>query len=57
MLRQGYDELVARGAPLQIVAQRDGLWMTTGRVLWREFAPDARFVVVTRAQGAQGTVK
>jgi 4-amino-4-deoxy-L-arabinose transferase-like glycosyltransferase len=50
MLRQGYDELVARGAPLKIVAERDGLWMTTGRVLWREFTPDAQFVVVTRAE-------
>jgi hypothetical protein len=50
MLRQGYDELVARGAPLKIVAERDGLWMTTGRVLWRTFTPDARFVVVTRAR-------
>jgi 4-amino-4-deoxy-L-arabinose transferase-like glycosyltransferase len=47
MLRQGYDDLVARGAPLKIVAERDGLWMTTGRVLWRQFTPDARFVVVT----------
>ena len=50
MLRQGYDELVARGAPLRIVAERDGLWITTGRVLWREFTPDARFVVVTKAK-------
>ena len=50
MLRQGYDELVARGAPLKIVAERDGLWMTTGRVLWRGFSPDARFVVVARAK-------
>jgi 4-amino-4-deoxy-L-arabinose transferase-like glycosyltransferase len=50
MLQQGYDELVARGAPLKIVAERDGLWMTTGRVLWREFTPDARFVLVTRAK-------
>jgi 4-amino-4-deoxy-L-arabinose transferase-like glycosyltransferase len=49
MLRQGYDELVARGAPLKIVAERDGLWITTGRVLWRDFTPDARFVVVTKA--------
>jgi 4-amino-4-deoxy-L-arabinose transferase-like glycosyltransferase len=48
MLRQGYDELVARGAPLTIVAERDGLWITTGRVLWRTFTPDARFVVVTK---------
>ncbi|MBI3402691.1 MAG: glycosyltransferase family 39 protein [Acidobacteria bacterium] len=50
MLRQGYDELMARGAPLKIVAERDGLWITTGRVLWRTFTPDARFVVVTKAQ-------
>ncbi|MBI3491037.1 MAG: glycosyltransferase family 39 protein [Acidobacteria bacterium] len=50
MLREGYDDLVARGAPLRIVAERDGLWVTTGRALWREFTPTARFVVVTKAQ-------
>jgi 4-amino-4-deoxy-L-arabinose transferase-like glycosyltransferase len=50
MLKQGYDELVARGVPLTMVAERDGLWMTTGRVLWRGFTPDARFVVVVRAK-------
>lgn len=50
MRREGYDELVARGAPLKIVAERDGLWVTTGRALWREFTPDAEFVVVTKSK-------
>jgi hypothetical protein len=48
MLEPAYKELVARGLPLRVVYARDGMWVTTGRALWREREPPARFVVVTR---------
>ncbi len=44
-----YDEFVAEGAPLRIVYEREGMWATSGRVLWRSRVPLTRFVVVTRA--------
>jgi 4-amino-4-deoxy-L-arabinose transferase-like glycosyltransferase len=50
MLGSAYDELVAQGAPLRIVYEREGLWATSGRALWRRRAPLTRFVVVTRSQ-------
>ena len=42
-----YDELVARGVPLTVVYEREGMWATSGRALWRTAAPLARFVVVS----------
>lgn len=51
MLGTSYDEFVAQGAPLRVVYEREGLWATSGRVLWRSRVPLARFVVVTRANG------
>jgi hypothetical protein len=51
MLGTSYDEFVAQGAPLRLVYEREGLWATSGRVLWRSRVPLARFVVVTRANG------
>ena len=48
MLEPAYQELVARGVPLQIVEWRDGMWATSGRVLWRTRVTPTRFVVVTR---------
>jgi 4-amino-4-deoxy-L-arabinose transferase-like glycosyltransferase len=48
MQRSAYDELVARGLPLQIVYAREGMWATSGRALWRTYTPPATFVVVTR---------
>jgi len=49
MLGSAYDEFVAGGAPLRIVYEREGMWATSGRVLWRSPVPLTRFVVVTRS--------
>ena len=50
MVRSAYDEFVAQGIPLTIVYEREGMWATSGRALWRTRAPLARFVVVSRAR-------
>lgn len=49
MLARAYEEFVAQGVPLRVVDLREGMWATSGRVLWRRRIPPARFVVVTRA--------
>ena len=49
MRRDAFDELVARGARVQIAYEREGMWATSGRALWRTHTPLTRFVVVTRA--------
>lgn len=51
MLGSAYDEFVAQGAPLRVVYEREGMWATSGRILWRRPVPLTRFVVVTRANG------
>jgi 4-amino-4-deoxy-L-arabinose transferase-like glycosyltransferase len=53
MLGEGYDELVARGVPLQSVYAREGMWATSGRALWRKAIPATRFVVVTLRDGTE----
>jgi 4-amino-4-deoxy-L-arabinose transferase-like glycosyltransferase len=50
MGRQAYDEFIARGEPVTAVYRRDGVWATSGRVLWRDRPPSDEFVVVTRAR-------
>lgn len=50
MLRPAYDELVARGARLAVLDERDGMWATSGRSLWRQRTAMARFVIVTRSR-------
>lgn len=47
MRRSAFDEFAGRGLPLQIVYEREGMWATSGRALWRRRAQPARFVVVT----------
>jgi 4-amino-4-deoxy-L-arabinose transferase-like glycosyltransferase len=47
MPASAYDELTARGLRLPIVHEREGMWATSGRALWRGSAPLARFVVVS----------
>jgi 4-amino-4-deoxy-L-arabinose transferase-like glycosyltransferase len=47
MRRDAYDEFVASGVPLTLQYEREGLWATSGRALWRTGAPLARFVVVS----------
>jgi 4-amino-4-deoxy-L-arabinose transferase-like glycosyltransferase len=50
MLRPAFEEFTAQGVPLQIVYERDGLWATSGRALWRRRIPPTRFVVVRRLE-------
>jgi 4-amino-4-deoxy-L-arabinose transferase-like glycosyltransferase len=49
MLEPAYEELVAQGLRLKAVYEVEGMWVTSGRVLWRLQPPLARFVVVTGA--------
>lgn len=48
MRRAAFDEFVANGVPLAIAYQRDGMWVTSGRALWRRRDTPAQFVVATR---------
>jgi 4-amino-4-deoxy-L-arabinose transferase-like glycosyltransferase len=48
MRRAAYDEFVAKGIPLTVAYERDGMWATSGRALWRRRDTPAQFVVVTR---------
>jgi hypothetical protein len=47
MPASAYDELTAQGLRLPIVHEREGMWATSGRALWRGSAPLARFVIVS----------
>jgi 4-amino-4-deoxy-L-arabinose transferase-like glycosyltransferase len=42
-----YEALRAAGVPLHIVYRREGLWVTSGRALWRERPETTEFVVTT----------
>jgi len=48
MLEPAYQEFVARGMPLTVVYRDEGMWATSGRVLWKRKIPPTRFLVVTR---------
>jgi hypothetical protein len=48
MRRDALDEFLARGVKLDVRLERRGMWATSGRVLWRNQVPTARFVVVTK---------
>jgi 4-amino-4-deoxy-L-arabinose transferase-like glycosyltransferase len=48
MRRDALDEFIARGVKLDVRLERHGMWATSGRVLWRNQIPTARFVVVTK---------
>jgi 4-amino-4-deoxy-L-arabinose transferase-like glycosyltransferase len=50
MRREAYDEFVARGAPLTMLYEREGMSSTSGRVLWRAQMPTIQFVVAGRAR-------
>ena len=50
MHRSAYDEFVAQGAALRIVYQRDGIYASSGRALWRRRLSPAQFVVVEPAR-------
>jgi hypothetical protein len=45
MTRQLYEALRAAGVPLEIVYSQKGLWVTSGRALWRQDAERTEFVV------------
>ncbi len=49
MPEPAYEEFVAQGVPLSRMYMREGMWATSGRVLWRRRLSPARFVIVTRA--------
>jgi 4-amino-4-deoxy-L-arabinose transferase-like glycosyltransferase len=53
MLRPAFNEFAARGLPIQIVYERDGMWATSGRALWRRRIPPTRYVVVSRKADLQ----
>ncbi len=48
MRRAAFHEFAARGISLTVVYQRDGMWATSGRVLWRRRITPEQFVVVSR---------
>ena len=47
MRHDAYEELVAKGLPLKIRHEREGMSATSGRALWRSRNPMTRFVVVS----------
>ena len=52
MLGPAFDEFVAQGVPLKVVDEREGVWATSGRALWRRRIPPTRFVVASRREHA-----
>lgn len=50
MAREAYDEFTARGARLPILYQREGMWVTSGRLLFRTRPAPTTFVVVGQAR-------
>src|SRR5262249_60908226 len=48
MTGQIFDEFAAQGVPLQAVYEREGMWVTAGRALWRRRLPPTRFVIAAR---------
>jgi len=57
MLEPAYDEFVAQGLPLRVAYVREGMWATSGRVLWRRKIPPTRFVIVTTARDVVATAR
>lgn len=54
MLQPAYEEFVANGVPLTVVTEREGMWATSGRALWRRRQTPTRFVVVTLSRQMEG---
>jgi 4-amino-4-deoxy-L-arabinose transferase-like glycosyltransferase len=50
MRRSAYDEFAAKGIPLNIVHERDGIWATSGQALWRRREAPVQFVIVSGPQ-------
>jgi 4-amino-4-deoxy-L-arabinose transferase-like glycosyltransferase len=51
MTGQIFDEFAAQGVPLQVLYEREGMWVTSGRALWRRRLPPTRFVIASRKPG------
>ena len=51
MTREFLYELSRQGVSLQVEYEREGMWVTSGRALWRRREPPTRFVVVSRKAG------
>jgi hypothetical protein len=47
MRRSAFDEFVARGIPLRVIYERDGMRATSARALLRTYTPLVRFVVAS----------
>jgi 4-amino-4-deoxy-L-arabinose transferase-like glycosyltransferase len=54
MTGQIFDEFAAQGVPLEAVYEREGMWVTSGRALWRRRLPPTRFVIAGRKPGVVG---
>jgi len=54
MTGQLFDEFTAQGVPLEAVYEREGMWVTSGRALWRRRLPPTRFVIASRKPGVVG---
>jgi 4-amino-4-deoxy-L-arabinose transferase-like glycosyltransferase len=52
MTGQIFDEFAAQGVPLQALYEREGMWVTSGRALWRRRLPPTRFVIASRKPDA-----
>jgi 4-amino-4-deoxy-L-arabinose transferase-like glycosyltransferase len=52
---QVFDEFAALGVPIEPVYEREGMWVTSGRALWRRPLPPTRFVVVRARQPGRVT--
>jgi 4-amino-4-deoxy-L-arabinose transferase-like glycosyltransferase len=50
MHRSAFEEFVAQGRPLRLVYEREGMYASSGRALWRRRLNPAQFVVVERAR-------
>ncbi len=48
--KDGYEQMRQAGAALSIVYSRDGVWATSGRLLWRERGAPTTFVVAERVR-------
>jgi 4-amino-4-deoxy-L-arabinose transferase-like glycosyltransferase len=48
MRRDAFEDLVARGAPLRVLYEREGMAVTSGRALWRRPERPVRYVVAAK---------
>ncbi|MGE3521195.1 MAG: ArnT family glycosyltransferase [Vicinamibacterales bacterium] len=51
MTGESLEVLAAAGVPLQVLFEREGRWVTSGKALWRAPERPTRFVVVAKSAG------